>query len=565
MVKLFGWIALLSAQTIAIEALALEFKKFPWLVRVESTYQESAGPQTYVGYGVLIQAESRLFVATAAHLSQGGVQEGRPSLRLSHYDERLKSFVSIPYNLRVAHNRRDIEVIEIQPSPQLQPLASWQKASAERENFMLEGELKLLPEWNKSFDNFQSLAPAGYTALALQSFVPAIGSSETTIESPIKNWRRKSLLKVLLESDSFFLRQRILTGIDQTDGELVSATPIQPGMSGLPLIIKYPDFAVVAGLAASGSRNFGMGWFATAAQIIFTLKLALKLDGGMAIAHPIYWYSEAGLLYRKGEISNLPPTSLGEPQRLSFKEVIFSRKKTGNGIRADGGTPSTQSQQPDLDPGIILQKNADATAIVTAIEAQYKDKKYLMSGDIASLNWILNELFLRNISLAQLTFLSPNEPLAPRMWLQVLRSLKINVGPRTVRTTLNLDQLNPINVNPASRRSLQAPTQFSYLENNGIEVNIKLPEDSLIFTLNANGGLGKSVYTPEIEVSGSVTKATYRIELAGLLMISPATYNIAWDNTPEVDFWRAKIPNPTIHFRIRRIQERLSTEFLLFN
>ena len=541
-----------------------EFDDFPWLVKVQSDYADPLSPArqtTFTGYGFVVEAFQKSYVITASHLSQGGMSEDHPNLTLQRFNETRHQFQDLHWQKRMAKNKQDVEVIELVPGD-YDALAQWEPSQRSPR-----GQWKLKEKWRRLFEEEKSnLAPRGFTAIGLRSFLPESLRLSQPYKSPLEGLTKQQARERLQASDSFFEESLIKNGFDVTDAELVAPSAIHSGMSGLPLIHLEDDLnsgqtnsLVIAGLVASTSRGFDNSWFALSEFTLMTLTHLRQAGNELKPTAPVadasfldgntFWNCRNGFLFRDG-LTQVFYDRQNRPHQFSFAEANLSRREpTGNGTRVDAGNSKGLHASLDLLPGIVfwdraLPKPTSLAAI--AFEVERGDKqKVLIPGDMSSLVWMLGQLQEGKISPEDILVIRRGDHLGQHMWKQAQQLLGVPKN-QTLSGFLDFDQMLPLKVSPKSQIKF-----LLTLKGDQLEITLDAGFDRWQFQLDADGALSSEAgrFASEIVVRSEKLKIKSRIDLSSLLMLSPSFYNFAFESMPH-DFQK-RAPNPQVHAFLR--------------
>jgi hypothetical protein len=560
----------------APQARADEFDRFPWLVKVSSTFEDSAGgaARGFEGHGFVVRFQGRHFLATASHLSQGGAESERPTMRVEAWVSG--AFRPLRVLRRVAHNRRDVEVMEVLVPAGFQPLAAWEAPEtipASSREFFPRGRLAVLSPWRELFEQD---APAGFVPLSLKAYLPETSRLATPFASPMRGLPRAELQRMMSASSSHYFRQALDMGVDATDGEFVAALPSHPGLSGLPLIARVADCLCVDALVTSSSRAFSASWFVPDVYILFTLfklaqlprELNLPPEQNYHQVGDVYWRQRAGLLYRVAHLA-VRDTS-GRTQSLDFEEAAFDRRATGNGTRADGGNGTRAdggngtradggagaALPPDLLAGTALLGGEGMTAFVVP----FRGVKRLLPADFSSFNWILERLYKGSLTHGQVEVVRSNDRLIDLVRSR-LESLGIAGSGGSYRARLVADLMLPL----AAHRTASAEVIFEFASTlrsalggtlaRAVHITLRLDGRDYAIDLDAHGApIGSSLGFEPFAVLRSASGDRVEVDLSGLLLTSTSTYNFEWEAQRAsigARFGMLGLQNPSLRFRVR--------------
>ncbi len=306
-----------------------------WIVKVSSTYKdESAGGSqrkyTFAGTGTLVKIEienkDRVFVLTAAHLTQG------EDLTVTAFDGQ-----NVPLKmggLRAFDAYSDIDLFEV--DTELPAIFAWNPQqfafATEPGNFNTDGWINLVH--NKSLYPTYIFKPTWACASVLPNAPPAY---------------------VLGRANAFPHEE--FNGVvyaNYSDSEMIASTRISPGMSGGPLINNYDKrhsgLFQIKGTAKKLSVVFENSYFSTASQIERVVNSLEATPSTNSLDQDFKWVVKQGHL-------TLQSTSDPKTYFLAFDAV-------GRGVIGEGGSkkdlcdllsPPYSTQMDRLNPYESLQ------------------------------------------------------------------------------------------------------------------------------------------------------------------------------------------------------------------
>lgn len=398
----------------SLSALANEFGNFPWLVKVESTYTDQLDKNrkdTFKGYGIVMSDVNRRVIITAAHLSQGGVEERAPNLKIEYFNPESQTFLPLKIIRRLALNEYDLEAIEVVPNSHIEPLVDW----VHENSFYGHTRFPLSHKWEEKFLGAEDsgLVPH-FKALGLKAFIPKVSLVE---DGPGVDLQKKG--------DSLFSSHRIF-GYQEFPHEILSLSRGVEGMSGLPMVAlgseSYQKKWRVLGLYSAGSKTFHKSWYSRLENIepfVFNWLQFYRMDNLYSYLSQrqrekehqkvtkevhrdrpqVFFRTQQGFIYRAGTVPIFTevPSKQYKPfpdyrlsHRLKFEEALFSsstgqnavqRKSFGHGTRSDGGN-GTRSDGGNRGGGAETNRTFLDTGIRFEIE-EFEPKAFL------GLNWFL--------------------------------------------------------------------------------------------------------------------------------------------------------------------------------
>ncbi len=543
-----------------------EFKYHPWLILVESTYSDSKDASirtTFKGHGFLIDVYGRSFVVTAAHLSQGGIAEKKPSLVLKYYDDEVSNFKKLKIKSRLAINRRDVEVIEIEKpsvSP-LKPLASWiapQHLGPSEYAQFPRGKLLIDKELSKDILEEKTVEPKGFVPLSLKAFLPETTQITPKLVTPHTGKSYSELIKISETTDSFLLRHRIHSSLELVKGEVFAETSIHAGMSGLPLILKTVNYdtlnneaqALVGGLVSSGSRFFDNSWL-THEQHIGEAIMSLLLNAPPA--EEVYWHCQEEVLYRKG-------TSKKQLQ-LNFQEALFvEREEKGDGERADGGdgerADGGNGERADGGDGERADGGSGTKSAValkggmgfsmgpinesplklneiSAFKIKVHGQTLLLPADMSTVNWLLDAFNEENASLNELVSVPSNGNLAESIWTRWKEKFSLPENSTYSELILIGEQLTPFD-----QYQKFAP-KLTLRYDQSIFVKLDMGFDVIDFEVLKNGAIKNVTHEfQNIVTLQSASKKSYALDLSDMFMsaVSKIPYKKSLNSSGRIRF-----------------------------
>jgi len=569
-----------------------EFEKFPWLVKVSSTYQDlgTEDRETQVtGHGFIIEAKGKFFVITAAHLSQGGVEIETQNLSLESFDSSSKNWRKIEFLQRLAHNRRDIEVIEIAAPQNSQiALAKWmmpQDLPYTMQRFYPRGALVVKAEWKQLLEHEKNSVNqnSSFVALSRDSFFPRTKMLNKAFETPLSILSTLEFTNFLKNAEGFFQKQTLVSGLDATDGELISILPTNPGMSGLPLLHLQNDYLIVKGLVSSSSRNFSTSWFAQDVHIIFTLQKLLDslppsehlpkpLSDNFHLIGDVYWRMNSGVQYRVGRLPMPDRQSYFVFEESQFLLAHPLRKQNGNGVRADGGNGvRADGGNGTRADGAIHSSNSENVKngvmkfslgpqinfkSILGFKVELRDRQYLVPADMPSVNFLLEQIYTQKIPTTSLQpIYNPNQLFDDmNQYFSQIRFKKYKTLLGRIDLPIKVEKLFPLKQMSSQNGSLSIqfvqPSFFGskdYL----VYLKLKLFNKTYEFQIPWN-----DIFSPMQKTIGG---ESMKIDLASLLFTSTSTYNFSWnDYKDQMPF---QLPNPELRFQMK---SQSGEEFLIY-
>jgi len=515
---------------------ANEFEKFPWLVRVKSTYfNASTGKMDAqsIGHGFIISTGSDLFVVTAAHVSQGGVKqffesngqndEANRLFEVSYFDSTQEKFINIPTGKRIAHIRRDIELINLPkktvPSA-VEPLAECNQncifgetvagmllRPGLEETIQNQSFLRLTPKWEKYFESESSFLALDWHQLNL---------------APMEKWIPKS---TVLTDHPLVVTPSKTASLEASNFEMRAPVALSAGMSGMPLLARSNiggrNSVGVAGIYTSSHRVFSESWFVSSYFIPYVLRQAysqVRDLGWITLLQSIFWEKNGELLVRSGEFVD----PKGKMPRLYFTESEFDRERHGNGGRSDG-TAFKQSLVSDkwidtLKEGILVRTQDEPNTSVLGFLVRWKGDQVLLPGDFHSLIWIVENCFT-----GALTWESDVQRIYDKNELWGLAFAQLSRRGRQNSDgslTLNADLIDETNdsYKPEHAQISVRKTIASFTIT--IEISRENLAESIKFDVIKNGDLRRGILSSISEHESE----SRRLDMSSLFFASPSQY-----------------------------------------